>query len=173
MSFNNKSSLAGSDFIQQHPPERGTRNDHHVVLFSGCSCCCCCCLHTVGGMIGVAVVGNHRAEPDASADSQRPLNRLPSSQGMFWSSFLAVSLSALVIGTLINVSQTHDALWILMLCALFGPLFLLGTSVISALQIAVRIPSPLQRGYWRHLGMITLGMLAGSIFGFLIMLPMF
>lgn len=124
-------------------------------------------------MIGVAVVGNHRAEPDASADSPHSRKRFPSSQGMFWSSFLGVSLSTLVIGTLITVSQKHDALWILMLCALFGPLFLLGASVISALQIAVRIPSPLQRGYWRHLGMITLGMLAGSIVGFLIMLPLF
>ena len=92
---------------------------------------------------------------------------------MFWSSFVGLSLTTLVAGTLLNVLQRHDPTSTLMLCAIFGPLFLLGASGISAFQIAVRIPSPLRRGYWRHLGKVTLGMLAGSVLGFLIMLPMF
>lgn len=171
MSLNNTSSLPDDDLIQQHPPERGRRNDHHVFLaaFSGCSCCCCC-LHTLGGLIGVAVVGNHRAELEAPADATHPPMRLPSSQGLFWNSFLVGGLACMLIGCLFNIQAPLDSLKLTVtLMIIFGPAWLLGACVISAFQISVRIEPQLQSGYWRHLGKIVVGILTGSVIGFLVM----
>ena len=165
MSSNNKSSLAGSDWIHQHPPEREARNVKHVFLFVGCSCCCCC-FHTVGGLIGAAVVGNYRAKPEVSADMPIPSKDLPSSQGLYWNSFLVTIIAGALIGGAFNFERIPDAFIIMIL---FGPLWLLGASVIAVLQIVIRIPRSLRSGYWRHLGTITLGMLAGSILGVLVM----
>ncbi len=53
---------------------------------------------------------------------------------------------------------------------MFGPMWFLGASVLSAFQIAVRIGPALQKGYWHHLGKITLGFLVGSVIGILVML---
>ena len=172
MSSTMKSTLAGGDLIQQHPPERGKRNDHHLVLYSGCSCCCCC-LHTVGGMIGAAVVGNYLPEAVESNQSKVPPKPLPSGQRMFWDSFLWATLSVLVLDVVISTSLKHDPLSTLIIFVMFGPLWLLGTSTIAAMQILVRIPPQLQRGYWRHLGKVILGMLVGSFIGGLVTLPLF
>lgn len=166
--------FAGCDELQQHPPERGMRSRNHVVLYAGCSCCCCC-LHTVGGMIGVAVVGNYRSQPDESANSEIPTKPLVSSQKLFWSSFLWVTLVSFLFGGLLNVSTYGSegfflaGFWML----LFGPAFLLVACAVSAFQISVRIDLKLQRGYWRHLGKITLGMLAGSGLGLLLTMGLF
>ncbi len=169
MSSNNKSSLAGSDWIHQHPPERGARNVKHVFLSGACSCCCCC-LHTVGGLIGAAVVGNYRADPEIPADMPVPPKDLPSSQGLYWSSFLVTVIAGVLIGGAFHFEQNPEAfLESGLIMILFGPLWLLGASVIAVLQIVVRIPRSLQSGYWRHLGTINLGMLAGSIIGVLVM----
>ena len=172
MSLNNKTSLDSSDLIQRHPPERGNRNAKHVVIFCGCSCCCCC-LHTLGGMIGVAGAGNFRGVPDEPVDSPKPLKRLPSSQYLFWTSF-SIGVLLCVLGSfLVNIEQPSDIFEVtVLLMAIFGPGWLLGACVISAIQIAIRIEPGMRRGYWKHLGKIASGILAGSIIGFLVMWAM-
>ncbi len=157
-------SLTSSDGIQRHPPERGTQSGNRVVLLSGCSCCCCC-LHSLGGLIGVAVVGNYRAENAEAHLSPLRSEPLPSGQRMFWSSFLWVTLTTMVLGALITAEQYNDPFAVFILFAIFAPAWLLGACLISALQISIRIPVPLQRGYWLHLGRLLLGIVIGTGIG--------
>ena len=172
MSLNNKTSLDSSDLIQRHPPERGNRNAKHVVIFCGCSCCCCC-LHTLGGMIGAAVAGNYRAVPDEPVDSPTPPKRLPSSQHLFWSSFLIGGLTCVFATFLFNIEQPSRVFEMtVVMMVFFGPLWLLGACVISAIQIAIRIEPRWQQGYWGHLGVIALGIVVGSIIGVVVMWAM-
>ena len=172
MALNNKSSLDRSDLIQWHPPERGKRNAKHVVIFSGCSCCCCC-LHTLGGMIGVAVAGNYRAVPEEPVDLPNPSKRLPSSQGLFWSSFFSGGVTCILLAFLLNIEQPSRVIEMtVLLMSIFGPGWLLGACVISAFLIAVRIEPPLQKGYWGHLGKIARGIVIGSIVGVVVMWAM-
>ena len=84
---------------------------------------------------------------------------------MYWSSLSWVILTALLLGVLNNANQQCDPFSWSSSFVMFGPLWLAGACVLSALQIAIRIPSPLQRGYWRHLGKIFLGILAGTGIG--------
>lgn len=159
-------SLASSEGIQRHPPERGARSGNRVALYviSGCSCCCCC-LHSLGGLIGVAVAGNYRAENAEAHLSPIRSKPLPSGQRMFWSSFLWVTLTTMVLGALMTAEQYNDPFGVLILFAIFAPAWLLGACAISALQISIRIPVPLQRGYWRHLGRLLIGILIGTGIG--------
>ena len=115
------------------------------------------------------MVGNYRAEIADAEPSTKPAKPLPSGQGLFWSSFLWVTLTTLVLGALISANQRHDPFEVIMYFAIFGPCWLLGACGISALQISIRIPSPLQRGYWRHLGKILLGILVGTGIGVVVL----
>jgi hypothetical protein len=49
--------------FRTHPPERRRRGT--VLAVHGCCCCCCCCLHTMGGLIAVAVEGTKTTSPEA------------------------------------------------------------------------------------------------------------
>ncbi|MFM9960890.1 MAG: hypothetical protein ACKV2Q_06660 [Planctomycetaceae bacterium] len=169
MSSSNAPFPASDDLIQQHPPERGERQKKYVVLYS-CCCCCCCCLHTLGGAIGAVVVGNYRAEPDEWDETADRSKSLPSSQWMFWSSFLVAIVAGLVVCGLMNPAQMSDAVVIMgWLVMLLGPLWMLAACGLSALQIALRSDLPNKSGYWRQLGKITSGMFVGSLIGVLVM----
>ena len=159
----------GNDLIQAHPPERGERQKKYVVLYS-CCCCCCCCLHTLGGAIGAVVVGNYCPEPDEWDETPQAAKRLPSSQWMFWGSFLFACLAGTIIAVLANSSQIEEALIVIGLSiVILGPFWFLAASGLSALQIALRKDLPSKKGYWRQLGKITGGMLAGTVIGVLAM----
>lgn len=169
MSSSNEPLFADGDLIQQHPPERGERKKKYVVLYS-CCCCCCCCLHTLGGAIGAVVVGNYCPEPDEWDETPNRPKSLPNSQWMFWSSFLAASLIGTVIAGLLNPSQISESLIVIGLSiVILGPVWMLAACGLSALQIAIRKDLPSKKGYWRQLGKITGGMLAGSLIGVLAM----
>lgn len=169
--------LHRDDLIQQHPPERGERKKKYVVLYS-CCCCCCCCLHTLGGAIGAVVAGNYAPEPDDWDETpNRPMHlpnsrpmRPPNSQWMFWSSFLAASVIGTLIAGLLNPSQISESLIVIGLSiVILGPVWMLAASGLSALQIAVRTDLPSKKGYWKQLGKITGGMIAGSVIGVIVM----
>jgi hypothetical protein len=166
----NNSPFPADDLLQLHPPERGERKKKYVVLYS-CCCCCCCCLHTLGGAIGAVVAGNYCPERDEWDESPEPAKRLPCSQWMYWSSFLFACLAGGVIGGLANPSQFSEALIVVGLSiVILGPAWFLAASGLSALQIAFRQDLPSKNLYWRQLGKITGGMLAGSVLGVLAMI---
>ena len=170
MSSSNKPILGGDDLIQQHPPERGERKKKYVVLYS-CCCCCCCCLHTLGGAIGAVVAGNYAPEPDEWDETPNRPTHLPNSQWMFWSSFLAASVIGTLIAGLLNTNQLEQSIVIIGLSiVILGPVWMLAACGLSALQIAFRTDLPSKTGYWKQLGKITGGMLAGSVIGVLAMI---
>ena len=67
--------------LQTHPPERRRRHGHVAAC---CCCSCCCCLHSVGGLIGAAVVSWSRTEEESLAAR------------LYWLSFLVVVVFAVV-----------------------------------------------------------------------------
>lgn len=163
--------LNDTDLITQHPPERGERKKSYLVVYSCGSCCstCCCCLHTVGGVFGAAIAGNFRpeaVEPEDGATTLTPAERPPGTQWLFWSSFFIVA----AIGNFLTICFMPEHFGISVISILiYGPVWMLGGSVLAALRIAFRTDLPQKAGYWSQLSKITVGMLAGSCVG-LIML---
>ena len=171
--------LNDTDLIMQHPPERGERKKSYLVVYScGCCCsCCCCCLHTLGGVIGAAVAGDYCPEadvpnvPDAWGEKTEPRKHLPGSQGLFWSSLFLVTLIGAVTATFFepwdDVTAPVESTGVLVL--IFGPAWMLGASLLTALRIAIRRDLPSRDRYWAQLGKITGGMLIGAVLGLLVM----
>jgi hypothetical protein len=135
----------------------------------------------VGGTIGALVAG--KGKPGYAA-----------SQAMYWKSFLWTVVLTTIVVFSISKGTTHEAMFLLGgLLLLAGPLFLLGASLIMSFWISVRKAEPPQGktvfdpefvddvwnsvrkqvpsrvDYWGHLGRITLGVIIGSVLGFLLM----
>jgi hypothetical protein len=91
----------------------------------------------------------------------------PSSQGVFWRSFLiTVVLTAIVIFSLARGPVSHSMLTLGGLVVIAGPLFLLGASLLMFLWLLIRSDLPAEAQYWRILGRITGFMIIGSVVGF-------
>ena len=153
--------------IEKHPPERRQRKKEFVVLYS-CCCCCCCCLHTLGGAVGAAWAGDFRAESDPS---EFPQKTYPSSQTMFRNCFLLTILFGAFVGAVpwSLVSPVVIGLSVILL----GPLWFLAASVVMAIWLALREDLPHKSEYWRQLGRITLGNVAGTVAGVVVMFLIF
>jgi hypothetical protein len=113
----------------------------------------------VGGTIGALVVGGFKAEPGYS-----------SSQSVFWKSFLlTVILTAIVVFSMSKGPPSETIFMLGALIAMAGPLFLLGASLLMLVWLVFRSDLPAAAGYWRQWGKITLGVIIGSVVGFLAM----
>lgn len=156
------------DPIEKHPPERRERKKRYLVLYS--CCCCCCCLHTIGGAIGAACGGNFRAESDPTGAL---VKRPPSSQLLYWTSFLLAVPVGMVLWAFISGEMAQAPIAIGLSIILTGPAWLLAASVVMAIRLALRSDLPSKSEYWRQLRRITLGAVVGSVVGTLVMIPIF
>jgi hypothetical protein len=126
----------------------------------------------VGAVIGASVAGvltNYRRAPGQIHEDYPPekIARChPSSQGLFWFCSLAAAVLAFSIFMLMLWRDGEDDLPLaLILFALFGPLCLLGGSLMMAISLACRSDLRRHAGYWKALGWITLGTLIGTFSG--------
>ncbi len=158
--------------IEKHPPERRQRKKEFVVLYS-CCCCCCCCLHTIGGVIGAARAGDFPSWPEPSESSEIPHTSFLTTQLMYWISLVSILFVGLIYGVFLWQDQALIAIGLSAI--LLGPLWLLAASLVMAIWLALRSDLPSKSEYWRQLGRITSGSIAGSVIGVLIMvaIPVF
>src|SRR5262245_31272193 len=118
--------------VEAHPPERG--KGRPVVVACGCSCCCCCCcLHTVGGVVGAAVMSAATAGVDGDALASRSV-----AKRVYWLSVLF--LVACIPGPLFapghGVHELDDAFWIAFLGVALGLLLIqLAAAGLSAIAL--------------------------------------
>jgi hypothetical protein len=174
--------------VRRHPPERLIR-----ALARGevAACCttssCCCCLHSLGSLAGAVAgsfwpadrpsPGGKGAPPAGLVDDDLDGPAVATKAGpgpvaatIFWWSVAALTLLTIVIPPLISV-ESGPAIGIALLIFVL-PGVLMGGSAVTFVVIA---GTPALRGdirEWKRLGWITLGTLAGSLIGVLLMLPL-
>lgn len=179
--------------VHRHPPERLVR-----ALARGevAACCttssCCCCLHSLGGLAGAIVGTYHPALPSEAGEEEKgippvglrddeldgPAPPAPARPGprplavpIYWCSATGLTFLTILGAPLISPQRGPNLGFGLLI--FFGPVVLLGGSVIAALVIA---GSPSLRGdvrEWKRLGWITLGMVVGTLLGTgLMLLPL-
>jgi hypothetical protein len=178
--------IEGDDLLQRHPPERRERQARGVMLYS-CCCCCCCCLHSFGAAIGAALGGNYRGGTNPFAESllpsatQEPPRRMPSTQGIYWTSLLIAIVLSLVVAigwSLMESGTTRTPripellLGMGFLFILTAPAWFLAALPIMAVRIAVDPGTRADSRYWWSLGRITLGIVLGTLGGIAAMLAM-
>jgi hypothetical protein len=166
--------------LTAHPPERA-RQRGSVTLPVGCCCCCCCCLHTLGGLIG-GIVGSispleqtpRPVDPDFPFPFRRdeldePGPLLPATL-LYW---LLVSF-LMGVGTVWMVVQNGLQIRrdlpveMLMVFALFLPLFQLGASGLAVIGVTLFYSD--RRAGLVRIGKITLWSFVGALIGLFLML---
>lgn len=190
--------------VESHPPERGARPTQPVILYSCCCCCCCCLhtLGGVIGAAVAGAKTNYLADDDdkfASAirhysdivedntnyradasDSPgmdvptSPRSHLPSSQGLYWFSVLAVIVLSWILVFLLTGGNLLESLYMIGIgLVLIGPAWLLGGSVVMAIRLLINAKLRQDGRYWRSLRLITLGGVGGTVAGLLVMFLIF
>lgn len=133
--------------IRKLPPERRRRGT--TLAAHGCCCCCCCCLHSLGGLIGAAIVRG------ATPEAKRTVRA-------YWWTFLVLVVLSLILGL---STQREPVAFTVIVMALMLPAGQLLTSVFVLMLSAV-LPEPLDL---RTLGRLTWKGFLWGLVGFLIM----
>jgi hypothetical protein len=150
-------------------------------------------LHTIGGALGALFAGGFREKPaskwtfdeaidipeDFAGDFKHPRGAArqptyPSSQSIFWRSFLVTVLLTTIVVFSVSNRTTSEAMFILFaLIAMAGPLFLLGACFLMMGWLLFRTDLPPEARYWFYLGRITFFIIIGSLVGLAVMVVPF
>jgi hypothetical protein len=150
-------------------------------------------LHTVGSAIGALWAGGFTCpqggkrrvdeEIDIPADfagafkgqpGVRRQRAFPSSQALFWWSFLVVILLTAIVVLIYSAGMGSDVFWTFVaLILMAGPLFMLGASFLMFVLLLCFPNLPPEGRYWHYWGRITLGIIAGSLVGLALMVVPF
>jgi hypothetical protein len=151
MQLNGKNSSNESVQFEKHQPERRRGIGGRVFCGGGC-CCCSCCLHTLGGLIGVAIaVGN-----SDSRDDDRVIAR-------YWA-VLAVLTILFIFASLASGSLGFLAI------LLYLPLLQLVASILTCILVRASNTFPDKKTSLRTVGRITLWAFFGALAGLIIMI---
>jgi hypothetical protein len=167
-----RDSADGAILVVAHPPERRGRGSVMPAQAGPgcCTCCCCCCLHTVGGIIGATVlplVGRSDTKYRRSDDRTTPA---PWAVVLFWLISLILMFIALVLlaGSFGSGSSKDGILIAGIIILLVFPALQLGAVILSAILLPLVARSS-QSYQYGQLGKITVGLIAGTFTGLLIM----
>lgn len=169
--------------IEKHEPER--RRPAVTTAYCGCTCCCCCCLHSIGSVIGAAIMpilgsgsatSAHWAKrammPSDDDDGfSVPDLRLPpraSAVTLFWWLTCALVVLGLMIPVFAYQRQAEPFLIAGILILLAFPIIQLASVVLTAFIIGFG-NRPDRSHQFKQLGKITGGIVSGTILGMLAM----
>jgi hypothetical protein len=152
--------------VVAHPPER--RRQSLVFVASGCccSCCCSCCLHSIGAVVGASIAGAMGAVSSASVETRAARSR---GQWIYWlSTAILCALTVLTAPLTLKGNVAEGVAVGLIILVVAMPLIQLVGAVVAAI-IIVAAPFQHKSASLAQVGKLTLGMVAGTAVGVLIL----